>query len=384
MLNIKIEDGENEHKKQYENTVEFYGDVQLRWAQIAARNAAIQAIANGVRTILLLMPTGIGKTNTIASTLDCVEIRDALKIKEDRKLRVVFIAHINRLLTQAERTFANSNNVELTLITPFTEWDAKIFEHCDLVVIDEAHHEAMMSIQLQLDKTVHKPIIGLTATDSRSDGMVIKFEKIINVCSREEAVAEGWLAETSIWSFIDTTGKNKLPLLQNVIKNYHEQMERAIIFVRTLAEVTVITDFINNTIGKRAVGLIKQSATEIDTILDDFSLGNYDFIVNCSKLGEGIDVKGCVSVVLGRNIGSYTDLNQYIGRSARPDSDSRIFELVNPISGTNLDTTVITGDPVMHKLCSPQPDGSFLEYDFHYKNTSFVDSSIVSGIQIRH
>ena len=158
---------------------EFYGEKKLRWAQVACRNGTIQAIEEGVMTILVCLPTGVGKTLTIACTLNHIDLRKALKIKGDRPLKVLFIAHIHRLLTQAERTFADTHNVEIVLRTPFTAIDQTVIDDCDIIVMDEAHHEAMASVQLQLESIRRKPLIGLTATEDRSDGMVIKFERII-------------------------------------------------------------------------------------------------------------------------------------------------------------------------------------------------------------
>ena len=345
--------------------VEYYGEKELRWCQIAARNETIHHIANGIRRVLICKPTGVGKTITIAATLDCIEMRNALKIEEDRPLRVMMIAHVSRLLTQAERTFTETNNVDLKTTTPFSNIPTEDIEWADIIVIDEAHHEAMMSVQYKLDQLASKPIIGLTATKDRADGMIIKFEEIVEPISREQAVAEGFLAETSIWSFIDTSGKNKCGIVKDVIKEYAHLMAGTMIFMSTKKEISEVSDYINS-LGFRSVALTNQTATQLEQVLDDFSAGKIDFVVNCSRLGEGIDTSGCTSVLLGRQLNSYPLLNQIVGRAARPDSECQIFELVNPLSGSNLDTTVVVGTPKRHVLCSAKPGGTFSEREFDY------------------
>lgn len=367
-------------KAMYIDVEEYYGDQKIRWAQIAARNGVIQAIEEKVRTILVVMPTASGKTITIACTLDCPEIRHALSIPSGRKLRVLFFAHMHRLLTQAEKTFADSSGVELTLVTPFSDISQQLIDDCDIIVIDEGHHEAMMSMQYKLEQTAKKTIVALTATPDRPDGMVIKFERIIEPVSREMAVREGWLAETSIWSFIDTTGKNKLAYLKNIITQYHHIMCGTIVFVKTRAEAQALERFIIMELKLTAVALISQTKQQIDDILNSFSRGEVQFVINCSKIGEGVDVKGCVSVILGKNLGSYTQLNQYIGRTARPDSESQVFELINPLSGYNLDTTIVTGTPKSHFLCSPKRDGSFKSQEFDYVSTQIVGMTDGGGM----
>jgi len=59
-------------------------------------------------------------------------------------------------------------------------------------------------------------------------------------------------------------------------------------------------------------------------------------------------------------------LNQIIGRAARPDSECQVFELINPLSGSNLDTTVVVGTPKRHVLCSSVGNGKFREREFDY------------------
>ncbi len=74
---------------------------------------------------------------------------------------------------------------------------------------------------------------------------------------------------------------------------------------------------------------------------------------------------GCTDVYLGRSYGSYPQLNQVIGRASRPDSECRVWELINPLSGRNLDTTVVVGTPERHRLISKRK-GKWVQQDFDY------------------
>jgi len=316
-----------------EEIKEFFGEDELRWCQIACKNQTVSLIAEGVRRILICLPTGCGKTITVAALMDCPTLREALEIQGDRKLRVFFLAHTHRLLTQAERTFLDNNHVELKVGTPFSEIPQGDIDWADVIVIDEAHHEAMMSIQYQLDRLSDKPIIGLTATPDRADGMLIKFEEIINPISREQAVAEGYLAETSIWSFVDTSGKDKTKIVNDLFSEYIHAMAGTMCFMSTKREVQIVSEHINS-LGYRSVAITNQTKTQLDAILDQFSKGEIDVVVNCSRIGEGVDTKGCTSVVLGRQLNSYLLLNTIIGRAARSDSECLVSELINPFGGS--------------------------------------------------
>jgi superfamily II DNA or RNA helicase len=311
-------------------------------------------------------------------------VRAALKIPADRNLRLLFIAHKHRLLTQAEAAYAAAEGVEFISQSAFADLSKDVIENgWDITCIDEAHHEAMSTIQYHLEKLGEKPIIGLTATPDRADGCLIKFDHIINPISREQAVAEGFLAPTHIHSFVDVPSKEKIEVLNDIFTNYAHQMGQSMVFVKTKKEVQAITTSLIN-MGYTAVGILNQSEKELDTILNNFSAGGVQFIVNCNKINEGVDVKGCTDVILGRQFGSYSQLNQVIGRAARPDSDCNVWELVNPLSGRNLDTTVVVGTPESHRLVSKE-GGQWVQRNFDYvTHRTNKQLGIASGVRVRH
>lgn len=330
------------------DAAEYYGNNEVRWYQIASRNEMAEALKAGYMRILIVQPTGCGKTITIAFSMDSPIVRDALNCGPEEVLNVVFMSHNHRLLTQAERTFAEASHLNLSLVSSFAEADPKLFENAHVIIMDEAHHEAMMSNQYHLEY-VNCPIIGMTATNDRPDGSLLKFDYIIEPISREQAVAEGHLAETDLYTFCTAAGKDKSDIAIEMLKMYHETMGGTLVFLRTKAEAKKVADYIK-TLGYRVACLVDVTNVAMDRILDEFSKGEWDFLVNCSKLGEGIDVKGCESVVLAMTVGSIIRLNQIIGRAARPDCDCRVFELVDPLSRDNLDTTCVVGTPRQHKL----------------------------------
>jgi superfamily II DNA or RNA helicase len=351
---------------------EFYGEKSLRWYQVAARNELVEHLQNGVKRIVIELPTGAGKTLTFACAMSYPEVRRCLGVTSSRPLRVLFIAHKHRLLTQAEKTFTVDSNVELITQSAFSDIPQSLYDKgWDVTIIDECHHEAMMSIQLHLERIANMPIIGLSATVDRADGMLIKFEKFIKPISREQAVREGFLAPTQLYSFVDAPAKDKTFILKDMFDSYADQMGQTMVFVRTKREVGIIAEYLKDQ-GYTSVAVLGQSEKELDKILNDFSKGVYQFIVNCNKINEGVDVAGCESVVLGRQFGSYPQLNQVIGRAARPDSECRVWELINPLSGYNLDTTVIVGTPETHKLVY-RKNGQWNEEVFDYTTEHVTD-----------
>lgn len=364
-------DQQHVYDQQIDFATEFYGEKQIRWYQIAARNQVAHSLEKGIKRILIVLPTGAGKTITIAASLSFPRIRKALGVNDNRPLRVLFIAHNHRLLTQAERTFAIDNNVELITQSIFSDIPECVLKQgWDVAILDESHHEACMSIQYQLETIGEKPIIGLTATPDRADGCLIKFESIIEPISRQQAVREGYLAPTKLYSFVDGSENDKTKIVKDILDSYIEQMGQTIVFMRTKKQAAAINNYINS-LGYKSVFIDNQKPDQVDFILDQFSNKQYQFIVNCNKINEGIDVKHCESVLLGRTFGSYPQLNQVIGRASRPDSECRVWEIINPLSSYNLETTAIVGTPEIHKLIY-RKNNQWVELDFDYTNSKYT------------
>lgn len=367
---------------------ELFGELEARWYQVATLHSVEDALERKVQRILVHQPTGCGKTLTSGLIFSSPRVRKALGVKGDRPLRLLFIAHKHRLLSQAEETYRDASNVEFMPHSCFQDIPDGV--EWDVACIDEAHHEAMSTIQYQLDKLGDKPIIGLTATPDRADGMLIKFEEIICPISRIQAVEEGWLAPTFLNSVIDTPAPDKTDALIRLFDTYGHEMGQTMVFVRTKAEVRKVTDYLNERFSvpsgnmfdklratQPAYAILNQSERELNDLLNAFSAGNVRFLVNCNKINEGVDVVGCSTVVLGRQFGSYPQLNQVIGRAARPDSDCNVWELINPLSGRNLDTTVIVGTPEHHRLISTVK-GKYVEQAFDYVSKEQVFDSGIS------
>ncbi len=356
----------------------LFGEREARWYQVAALHGVESALEDKINRILVVQPTGSGKTLTSGLIFSSERVRRALNIPSGRPLRLLFVAHKHRLLTQAEREYASAANVEFIPQSAFTRLsDELIKEGWDIACIDEAHHEAMSSIQHQLDELGERPIIGLTATPDRADGCLIKFESIIEPISREDAVDQGYLAPTFLNTIVDTAERNKVPTLQRVIREYGHEMGQGMIFLRTKKEVRELQGWLQARMY-HSVAILDQSERELDQTLNEFSAGRYQFVINCNKINEGVDVLGCDTVILGRTFGSYPQLNQVIGRASRPDSDCNVWELINPLSGRNLDTTVVVGTPERHRLISTKK-GEFVEQEFEYVSTQRAITTGLAG-----
>ncbi len=324
---------------------EVFGEKSARWYQIAARNQVREALAAGHKRICVVSPTGTGKTMTGGLILVDDGIRELLNVDDGQPMRVLFACHRHRLLTQAEQTYADQEGIEVitqSIASPIPE-GIKF----DLVLVDECHHEATMGFQRRLEQLTQAPIIGLTATVDRADFRLLKFSIFIEPLTREEAVQQGYLAESDIHSFIDSPTRDPIDLAEEIIANHHSTMGQIMVFVRTRAQAHLLTQKIQN-LGLTARALVDMSEARLNDSLSEFEKKEIQYVVSCMKIGEGVDVKGCDGVMIVRSLRSMGLLNQMIGRAARIGSDCRIYELINPLSNQNLSATAVVGQPRSH------------------------------------
>lgn len=312
------------------------------WYQLKAIEEAKAALKDGYRRIAICLPTGGGKTYTAKELLKTQVFRDVCGVKEGQAIRVLFASHLDRLLRQAELEIGNDPLIDLTLQSAFKGIPEEVLSKgWDVVVIDEAHHEAMSSYQTHLEMMGRTPIIGLTATPDRDDGRLIKFSVIVDPISRAQAVDEGFLAQSVINTVIDEAGTDKTEELLSFLKTYAPMMGKTLVFVRTRREVEAITAFLEKSRYK-VMALLSQSKLETNRALEAFDNNEVQFLVNCAKIDEGVDLKGCTDVVLGRNYGTKRMINQVIGRASRPDSPCVVWELVDPFAKKYTAEDVIT------------------------------------------
>ena len=140
-----------------------------------------EALAAGRRRVLIVAPTGAGKT-----ILAVAIILDAL----NQGKRVQFLAHRRELIVQASRKL-HAAGCDHGILLP--GYPARLYEpvqvssiatlharairtscielpEADLVIVDEAHHCRARTYTKLLDAYPNAIIVGLTATPCRGDG----------------------------------------------------------------------------------------------------------------------------------------------------------------------------------------------------------------------
>lgn len=340
-------------------------DKEPRYYQINGVNKLVSYIEEGFKRILYIMPTGTGKTLQSKLSILSTDFRKATGLDKKEKIKVLFIVHKNRLLRQAEIEYADCQDVELITHSAFQEIPQSLINSgWDITFIDEAHHEAMMSIQKLIDKFEDRPVIGFTANATRGDNLLVKFERYIIPITKKEAIKEGFIENPVINTIIDTGKTDKSDLVIEIVSHYHEHMGNMIVFFKTNKECDKFHSFCqNNNLDSYLLGN-GSSENDLDNALDLLSQGKIQFLINCKKVDEGIDVLNCTDVFLARQFNSIAEKEQFIGRSIRPDSPCQIWELINPTKNS---------------VCADEVLGSFKCHRLLYKQKEIWHERIISG-----
>lgn len=171
--------------------------ITLRDYQEIATSNCLQQLET-YRSSLIVLATGLGKT-----ILFC-------KLAQKYKGRVLVLAHLEELLQNARddlmsitgervgieraRDHHEGERIVVGLIQSVSR-RLKHFKpnHFSLIIVDEAHHAASEAYRRVFDHFPNAKVVGLTATDSRSDGAGLPFEAVAYRMGIREGVEQGYL-----------------------------------------------------------------------------------------------------------------------------------------------------------------------------------------------
>jgi superfamily II DNA or RNA helicase len=320
--------------------------------QQPAVDAIVQDFKNKILgRYLLVIPTGGGKTYTAVKAVCSLFQAGILNPDTDK---VLWVAHRNELLVQAQDTFIDyieknpdtplkiEKNIQPMMANANEVSNALRSEETKLVVIDEAHHSAAYSYQTIFEcPTIG--VLGLTATPSRHDGAALDFEFESFSVGFPDLVKKGLIlrptvhkiagGEYNIATLSGAEGKKNLEQLNNKNRNNkiiaelisnHEIYKKVIIFVGTIAHVRSLNKEIQDS-------ALKDLYESIDCITGD-QFGSMEerktfiarqknlkksIIINVAVLTEGYDDATVNTVVMAAPTTSKLYYMQAAGRAIR-------------------------------------------------------------------
>jgi DNA repair protein RadD len=315
----------------------------LRYYQTDLLNRARAAFKAGHRRVLMVAPTGAGKTVLAASMLG-----GAAK----KRNTSMFLVHRRELLKQTSATFRQVgidhgiigagfepdplHGVQLagvqSLVRRLGRYDAP-----DMIVVDEAHHSVAGSWDAILAAYPDAKVIGLTATPERFDGKGLgsHFDVIVEGPTTASLIADGHLSQFDYYApgkpdmvGVRTTAgdfnrgdlddiMDKPRLIGDVVEHYLKLApgQRGIVFAVSIEHSRHLADAFNAA-GVKAAHVDGESRDR-DAVVASFQRGETTVMTNVDLFGEGFDVPGIVYAGLCRPTKSLALFLQQCGRALR-------------------------------------------------------------------
>ena len=322
--------------------------MSLRPYQAEARDAILREWSAGNRKILLVLPTGTGKTIVFASVVQN-------QVKNGG--RALIMAHRGELLDQAadklqdacgldsvlEKAESSSlgSNVPVTVGSVQSLAQPKRLaqfpqDYFSDIIIDEAHHCLSDSYQRVLEHFPAAHILGVTATPDRGDQRNLGqyFDSKAYEYSMTKAIREGFLCpikaqmiplELNIRDVGMSNGDYAVGEIGTALDPYLEQIavemthychgRKTVVFLPLIKTSQKFCDLLNRS-GLRAAE-VNGNSDDRAQVLQDFEAGRYDVLCNSMLLTEGWDCPTVDCIVILRPTKIRSLYQQMVGRGMR-------------------------------------------------------------------
>ena len=251
------------------------------------RNYQVEAIAECLEaftarkreSVLLESPVGSGKTYM------ALEVIHRFQESLGRRLKVGWVAPRRLLLQQTMEANRDLYRDDIRPISLFERMPPEV----DLVVLDEAHHEATQSCVILYEKMRAKWTLGLSATPLRTDRMKLSFQETVRTCSIARLIREGYLSPFRSYLVPNYT-------VDEVADFYLADVERwgkSLVYFSTIAECVAF----KARLAKGGVGCeVVTGESDKDVQMAAFADGAVQVIANVAMLTEGFDQPDVMSI----------------------------------------------------------------------------------------
>jgi superfamily II DNA or RNA helicase len=322
-------------------------------------------VAAGLRRIILVSPTGSGKT-VIASAI--------IKGTPTTRWRVLVLAHRREIITQTSRKL-HANDIphgiiqagfcarpleEVQVASIQTLWHRAIrttameLPPADLLIIDECHHCPAQTYRRIINAYPDAIVLGLTATPCRGDGRGLGgiFQTIIECPQVAQLIKGGYLIKTRVYAPVNPDLKgigtqagdyveaqladrmDQPKLTGDIVTHWHKLGERrkTVCFAVNVSHSVHLRDeFIRS--GVRAEHIDGGTPkAERDASLARLASGEIELVTNCMVLTEGWDMPEIGCCILARPTRKMGLYRQMIGRVLRP-ADGKTDAIILDHSG---------------------------------------------------
>lgn len=335
----------------------------LRPYQAEALDDVRDKFRSGVSRVLLVSPTGSGKTVMFSSVVSgamrrgnrcCLILTHRAEIVEQTSEALGALAVPRGLIVAGSRM--TMEPVQIASVASL----ARRLDQCDgfdLIVADEAHHIIANSWQRIINAMPRAKLLGTTATPERLDGHGLgdTFETMVVGPTTAELIEGGYLARYAAFA------PTEVPDLSRIGSRAGDFAvdQLSSVMARPVVIGSAVASYERFAIGKRAVAFgvdrahsmaLAQRFTENghqavhldgDTppderrrIIKALATGEIKVVTNCGLISEGVDVPAVEAVLLARPTQSVAMYLQQVGRALRisPGKDrALVLDLVGNV-----------------------------------------------------
>ncbi|CDI02485.1 putative DEAD/DEAH box helicase-like [Candidatus Competibacter denitrificans Run_A_D11] len=321
--------------------------------QEALMSAVKQSYLSGSQAVLMILPTGGGKTAIAAKIAQLAHAKGK---------RILFLAHRRELILQISRmltvfgighgvilpdTFETKHSVQVASIATLARRLYPGKYQFDLIIIDEAHHAVNGSgLGAIIEAFPKAKLLGVTATPCRLDGRGLGkdaagyFDALVEGPSVLELIEAGYLArpvvyappagqEVDLRSVKVTAGDYNLGQLASVmdkalltgdaVAHYRRHCDGApaLAFCVTVEHAEHVARQFREA-GYRAAMLDGKTPDDRrDAMIRDLGRGELQVLASCNVVSEGTDIPIVAAAILLRPTASYALAMQQMGRVLR-------------------------------------------------------------------